>query len=104
MSRRKRRKSSGWNRLLFVLVMVLVLMGGFRVKALASAQAAPTKNYISVQIHTGDTLWSVAEEYCEGTSDREIRNYVNEIKGINHIVNDRALTPGAYLTVYTIDR
>ena len=91
--------------MVLTVLLILIVLGGFRVNALASsASDQGTREYISVQIHAGDTLWSIAEEYCGSTDARDIRKYVGELKSMNHILNDAALKPGAYVMAYTVTR
>ncbi len=55
------------------------------------------KYYTSVQIQSGDTLWSIANQYCAG-SGMDVKEYIHEIKQLNHLSNDQ-ITSGQYLTV-----
>lgn len=55
------------------------------------------KYYTSVQIEPGDTLWSIANLYCDGAG-MEITEYIKEIKRLNHLTSD-SITSGQYLTV-----
>ncbi len=41
------------------------------------------QEYISVTVNSGDTLWSIAERYCDDNHD--IRKYIYEIKDINNM-------------------
>lgn len=87
---------------LLIIVLVLFAVGGIRVQAMASDNLSGInpRSYASRQIQRGDTLWSIAEE-CIGSDDvKDIQECVEELKSINHIVNDRNLKAGAYLTVY----
>lgn len=91
--------------LLLSILLILVILGGFRVNALASsASEQGTKDYFSVQILPGDTLWEIAEDYCTSSDTRDIQSYVSELKKMNHILDDTSLQPGAYVMVYTISR
>lgn len=38
--------------------------------------------YQTVVVHSGDTLWSIAEKYCNNT---DIREYIYNIKKINNM-------------------
>lgn len=66
-----------------------------------NTQAAPaeitTKYYTSIQIESGDTLWSIANEYITGEYS-DINDYIDEICTINHISKDEIHT-GKYLVV-----
>jgi SOS regulatory protein LexA len=55
------------------------------------------KYYKSIQIHSGDTLWNIAEEYI--TEDYESVNaYITEVKKINKLSSDQ-IQDSQYLTV-----
>ena len=53
--------------------------------------------YTCIEIRPGDTLWSIAEIYTEGT-DISVDDYVRRLKQMNHIGED-TIHPGHYLTV-----
>ena len=53
--------------------------------------------YTCIEIRPGDTLWSIAETYTEGT-DISVEEYVRRLKQMNHIGED-IIHPGHYLTV-----
>ncbi len=90
----------------FILVLAaLIILGGFRVSAMASsANEQGTRQYTSVQLNAGDTLWSLAETYGGSSDARDIRAYVKDLKEMNHILDETSLKPGAYVMVYTVAR
>ncbi|MCI8836532.1 MAG: LysM peptidoglycan-binding domain-containing protein [Hungatella sp.] len=53
--------------------------------------------YTYIQIQPGDTLWTIAEIYTEGT-DISVEDYVRQLKQMNHIGED-TIHVGNYLTV-----
>ena len=53
--------------------------------------------YTCIQIQPGDTLWSIAEAYTEGT-DITVEDYVKQLKQMNQIGED-TIHVGNYLTV-----
>ena len=85
------------------LTVILILAGGFRVTSKASAASRPVqKNYYSVRIQSGDTLWSIAETCCGSSRVSEVRKMVTELKQMNHLLNEDSLQAGAYLMVYQV--
>ncbi len=83
--------------LLLTFSSVLLLLILF-VSVKVDGGAAPKYKYFkSIEIQSGDTLWSIAEEYMsddyESTAD-----YIREVKFINNIESNR-ITTGNYLTV-----
>lgn len=51
----------------------------------------------SVEIESGDTLWTIAEEYYSEEFD-SIQEYIREIKRMNNLSSD-VLFEGAYLLI-----
>ena len=56
------------------------------------------KYYASVQIMNWDSLWSIAENYTDG-SVSEIMDCINEIKSINHLSRFETIKAGEFLIV-----
>ena len=95
------RRSRSFHPLMIAVTVVFILLGAFHVQAMAgSAASSLHRNYRSIRIECGDTLWSIAETYCGGTSYMDIRNYVRELKKMNHIEDEFSLRSGAFLMVY----
>ena len=101
-----RRKRSVHVKKLFVGILSLFMIFGLsafygsgRVSAHDNAKADPErcKYYKSIQIHSGDTLWNIAEEYM--TEDYEsVSEYITEVKKINKLSSDQ-IQDSQYLTV-----
>lgn len=87
---------------IFSLLMILGLSafyGSGLVSAHDNVKDDPVrcKYYKSIQIHSGDTLWNIAEEYI--TEDYESVNaYITEVKKINKLSSDQ-IQDSQYLTV-----
>lgn len=80
-----------------VLVAIIVCTAGFAVSANSDkASSASDSYYKSVRISSGDTLWTIAQEYCPDTID--IHSYIDNIKSINDIKNNTIKT-GEYIIV-----
>ena len=65
------------------------------------------KQYKSIQIEEGDTLWSIAIEYNdEALSNDSTNEYIEDIKSINNLVRDDKITAGNYIIVpvYTVEK
>lgn len=45
------------------------------------------KYYTSIQLHSGDTLWSIAETYMTDEYE-DIYEYIDEVMEINHLGSD----------------
>ena len=75
----------------FVLIMLFAVTGLFNTMlGLNDALGLTKQEYIEVSINSGDTLWTIAEQYMP--SDMDIRKAVHIIKNVNEI--DSQLQPG----------
>lgn len=94
---RERRK----NILLVVLTICLVItlsftVNGFLSNAKTDSSDVEIKYYKSIMVESGDTLWSIANEYMGATAETEA--FINEIKRLNGLHGD-TITAGSYLVV-----
>lgn len=84
---------------IFALAIVLTLFISITSVGAAETKEEQTyKYYTSVQIMPGDTLWSIASEYCYDC-DMSVESYIREIKSINKLTSD-SITSGQYLIVF----
>ena len=98
----KRRHKTRIHQIIAVLILSFaILAGGLRVNALASAARddQPNRSYTSVMVRSGDSLWSIARTWCGSSDKNVIREYVNELRTMNHLDADGTIYPGAYLMV-----
>lgn len=66
-------------------------------KSRASEESASFKYYTSIEIHQGDTLWSIACDYM-GTEYDSIQDYIDEVKELNQLGPDD-IHAGQYLMI-----
>lgn len=97
------RKRNNKHRVVFSLVAIVVLAVaimcsvGFVVSAKSDKALSDTDSYYqSIRVDSGDTLWSIATEYCPDT--QEISDYIEEIKSINNIKTN-TIKAGDYIIV-----
>lgn len=89
--------------LLAVVVILIVAFGillGTSINALASSEkdiASYNKYYVSIRIESGDTLWTIADEYVEGFNLSKL-DYITEVCQINGISEDN-IHAGDYIVV-----
>lgn len=118
MSRRKQecikaRKRNIIKRRLAVIAFTLILVAGcvgFFGGMLVSAHDTLNRNstvsemveiyYKSVLVHSGDSLWSIAEEYMSDEYD-SIESYVAELKRINSLKTNNIQANQHILVAYT---
>ena len=89
--------------ILALVVLALVIFGillGTGMNALASSDkdiASYNKYYVSIRVESGDTLWTIADEYIDGFNI-EKDDYINEVCEINEISKDD-IHAGDYIVV-----
>ena len=83
----------------FVCVIVFLCFAAIQgVSAIGSVNSAE-KQYVSVLISDGDTLWDIADVHNDKSlSDMSNREYIKEIERINKISSD-SITAGNYVIV-----
>lgn len=90
-----------WRMILLVGTLIMILLCTFAVSMTAgakhtqAAQRSTQTTYESVRISGGDSLWSIAQEYCEVENTAD---FVEELKMLNSLSSDRIQT-GSYLLV-----
>ena len=77
------------------LVLIIGLFAMFFLRQPTFAQEDPVIVYESVQIHEGDSLWSIAEQYA--VEEQDIRSYIQDICSLNDLSSDETIYAGQYL-------
>ena len=99
-NRRQREMEQKRMAVLFCSIVAVVMICSILFGTI-NTQAAPaevtTKYYTSIQIESGDTLWSIASEYMTDEYI-DINDYIEEICTINHISKDE-IHMGKYIVV-----
>ncbi len=84
----------------FVITIGSMVFGSIFSKAKNPAADIPQyKYYKSITIEQGDSLWSIAEEYC---TDQDTREYVSELKQLNSLTSE-TIYAGQHLLVAYYD-
>lgn len=89
--------------LLAVAIIVIVSLGillGSNINALASSEkdiASYNKYYVSIRVESGDTLWTIADEYVDGFNITKA-DYIKEVCQINEI-SENEIHAGDYIVV-----
>lgn len=89
---------------LLVIVIVLIMLASsffgldlMNVRAEEAGAAVYQKYYTSIEIQSGDSLWTIAERYKDN-SGKTTEEFVRELKAMNALGGDTIHT-GHYLTV-----
>ena len=101
--RRARQKQVRRNILLLVISVLFIFVSVFFVASI-STQASdkehmPSYKYFrSIEISSGDTLWSIAEDNMDARYYRHTADYVAEVKRMNSLDTDQIIA-GSYLII-----
>lgn len=80
------------------VVAVFLLWTVFRAAMFAPVTTGGVRGHTKfVRVHTGDTLWRIAERY--GNSDEYVLARLDDIRTLNHLADGDALQPGQVVVV-----
>lgn len=84
--------------ILILLVVVIYIITLLPTKiAYANPEEEMIRSYKTIEIHYGDSLWSIAQEnYC--ASKESIQEYISLVKQCNSLYDDE-ITAGCYLVI-----
>lgn len=89
-------------KLFLTLIAVLIFATGFLshsvlVSLAGEEESSTVRYYKSICIENGDNLWTIADQYRQGSS-LSVEEYVKELKQMNSLQED-TIHAGQYLTV-----
>jgi cell division protein YceG involved in septum cleavage len=88
------------NNKIMLTIGAIVFLSFFLIGGMGFVQADEStkyeKNFITIEVHPGDTLTSYAEEYA--ISPATYQDYIEEIKSINNLKDD-TIHSGCYLLI-----
>lgn len=93
--------------IMILALMVFISSNIFGVSLLNTMAKEPSRPeqvsyYKSIQIKSGDSLWSIASEYTKDT-DIKIQDYIHQLMQMNGL-KEETIHAGQYLTVmYMVD-
>jgi len=79
-----------------------ILLTGFSIKAGESSEAMRNKYFTSITVEEGDSLWTIATEY-RTKEYSGIDKYINEVKRINNLDNEKIKTGENLIVPYYSD-
>jgi len=94
------RRQRGILALTIILVIAFGILLGTSINALASSDkdiSSYNKYYVSIRVESGDTLWTIADEYIDGFNLSK-NDYIAEVSQINQISEDE-IHAGDYIVV-----
>lgn len=101
---RIRHRAILWATSIFLVLTFSILTGGFIARAQRAEENGRYKYFTSIQIMPGDTLWTLADQYCD-ENFRSRDSFIREVLRTNHLL-DHELREGYYLIVpyYSTER
>jgi len=81
------------NRKRFYMFVMTISVIVFVIVFAAAANGADFEEYETVVVEKGDTLWDLAEKYCQG---KDIRQYIEIIRSVNNL-SDNTIYEGDVL-------
>ena len=94
------RRQKGILAIVIIAIVSLGILLGTSINALASSEkdiASYNKYYVSIRIESGDTLWTIADEYVDGFNLSK-SDYISEVCQINEI-SENEIHAGDYIVV-----
>ncbi len=87
------------NSIMFTIIIIIALcfsiLGGMRLVQ-ADESVEYEKNFYAIEVQTGDTLTSIAQEYAQSKADYQ--DYMEEVIEINQLKDDK-IHAGCYLMI-----
>lgn len=88
---------------LFVITVCSIVCGSIFSSAKDPATDIPQyKYYKSITIEQGDSLWSIAQEYCSDNAYQDIQEYIDELVQLNGLTS-MTIHEGQHLIVAYYD-
>lgn len=91
LCRRKAMRMKICKALLMAVLVIICMIGVQSVssKVYAAENEVPSyKYYTQITVESGDTLWSIAEEYIDYEQYSGVKEYIQEVCFINHCSTD----------------
>ncbi|WP_273062398.1 LysM peptidoglycan-binding domain-containing protein [Colibacter massiliensis] len=93
MKRKIRKKNHTYGTIRFIFMAVILVASLTQLGWIGNSH----KEYVTVQVHQGDTLWQIASEATADGDD--VRNTVVDIVNVNNLGHNEDIYPGQILNV-----
>ncbi|MCI9337561.1 MAG: LysM peptidoglycan-binding domain-containing protein [Lachnospiraceae bacterium] len=97
--RRERRRRLLISMFTMLAVACVIIVGSVFYSSIRTQAGNGFKYYTTVTVESGETLWSLADEYVDYNYYRDKNKYISEVKSINHLDEDCTITAGQSLIV-----
>jgi nucleoid-associated protein YgaU len=89
--------------MILVVTFCLVLISAFSYSSIKSNAGSGDdmkfKYYTTVTVQSGDTLWSIADDYIDYSEYKNKEAYISEVKSINRMDDTADIRSGQKITV-----
>lgn len=97
--RRERRRRLLVSMFVMLAVFCMFMTGTILYSSIRTQAASGFKYYTSVTVESGETLWSLADEYVDYEHYMDKNKYIAEVQRINHLDDDCMIMAGQMLIV-----
>lgn len=101
---KRRRRIS--NITIFILIVAIFISLTGSIIAIAGSRQSEQqlyKYYTTIEIKQGDTLWSIASENYTANGYGDVREYIEELRKLNHITDDTIISGDKLVVTYYSD-
>ena len=97
--RRERRRRLMVSMFAMLAIACVIITGSIYYSSIKSHAGSGFKYYTSVTVETGETLWSLADQYIDYDYYKDKNRYIAEVQSINHLDDACTLMAGQTLIV-----
>ncbi len=97
--RRERRRRLLMSMFVMLTVFCVVMIGTLLYSSIRTQAGSGFKYYTSVTVESGETLWSLADEYVDYEHYKDKNKYIAEVQRINHLDDECTITAGQLLVI-----
>ncbi len=97
--RRERRRRLLISMFAMLAITCVIITGSIYYSSIKSHAGSGFKYYTSITVETGETLWSLADEYIDYEHYKDKNRYIAEVQSINHLDGSCTLMAGQTLVV-----
>ncbi len=83
---------------LVLIIALTIALGSIIAYAQSANKEHMYKYYTSIEVHYGETLWTIAENNMDTSQYKDMDTYIDEVLHINHLQDDTIIT-GQHLII-----
>lgn len=97
--RERRRKIASVLAAICLVALCVISYHSLTSSAKSNTEAVSLKYYTGITIRSGETLWSISDEYIDYTQYKNKEAYIKEVCSINNLSDEADIRAGQYLIV-----